>query len=105
MAIGQVRVIRPRPGHRQEILNTLTRTKRIHERCGSKVRLFEPATGPNVGAFLQVVETADWKAYGEYRAKVEADPEFRAVMTEIQNSRDPLADIVSAEVIAEVPLG
>jgi hypothetical protein len=104
MAIAQVRVIRPRPARRQDLLNTLTRTKRLHERCGGKVRLFEPATGPNVGAVLQVIETSDWKAYGDYRTKIQADPDFRAVMAEIQSNRDPVADIVSAEVIEEVSL-
>ncbi len=104
MAIAQVRVIRPRPGRRPDLLNTLARGKRIHERCGGSVRIFESATGPNVGAFLHVVETSDWKAYGEYRTKLEADPEYRALMAEIQNNRDPAAEIVSAEVIEEVSL-
>ncbi|SRR6266851_2642404 len=105
MAIGQVRVIRPRPGRRPDLLGTLARGKKMHERCGGTVRIFEPATGPNVGAFLHVVETADWNAYGEYRTKLEADPEYRALMTEVQNSLDPAADIISAEVIEEVSLG
>jgi hypothetical protein len=69
------------------------------------VRVYEPATGPNTGALLHIVETPNWKAYGEYRTKIEADPEFRAFMTEIRNSRDPIADIVSSEVVEEVPLG
>ncbi len=105
MAIGQVRVIRPRPGRRQDAINTATRAKRIHERCGGRVRIFEPTTGPNVGTYLQVVETADWRAYGEYRTKLQADPEYKALMAEIQNNRDPVAEIISAEVLEEVPLG
>ncbi len=105
MAVAQVRVIRPRAGHRQDVLNIGARAKRIHERCGGRVRMFEPATGPNVGAFLNVVETSDWKAYGEYRTKLGADPEYRALMAEVQSNRDPVADIVSAEVIEEVSLG
>jgi hypothetical protein len=48
MPIGQVRVIRPRPGRRQDTVNLATRAKRIHERCGGRVRIFEPITGPNV---------------------------------------------------------
>jgi hypothetical protein len=105
MPIGQVRVIRPRPGRRQDTFNLAARAKRIHERCGGKVRIFEPITGPNVGTLLQVVETSDWKAYAEYRTKLETDPEYRALLTEIQNNRDPSADIISAEVLEEVSLG
>jgi len=105
MAVAQVRVIRPTSGRRQDLLKTLGRGKRIHERCGGSLRIFEPTTGPNVGAFLHVVETANWKAYGEYRAKLGDDPEYRALMAEIQNSRDPAASVVSVEVIEEVSVG
>jgi hypothetical protein len=45
------------------------------------------------------------KAYGEYRTMIEAAPEFRAVMTEIHTSRDPLADLASSELLEEVSLG
>ncbi len=38
---------------------------------GGRVRVFEPTTGPSVGACLHIVETSDWKAFGEYRTKLE----------------------------------
>lgn len=105
MAIVHVRVVRPRTAKLAELMSAFTRTKKFHERNGATVRLLEPSTGPNVGALIHIVETPNWKAYGEYRTRIEADPEFRAVMTEIRTSRDPLADIVSSELLEEVSLG
>lgn len=105
MAVAHVRVIRPRAGKLQELMNAFARTKKFHERNGATVRVYEASTGPNTGALLHIVETPNWKAYGEYRTKIEADPEFRAAMTEIRNNRDPLADIVSSEVVEEISIG
>ena len=87
------------------MLARLTSVKKIHQRCGGSVRLYEPATGSNLGAFVQVIETADWKAFGEYRSKLAADTEFKALMAEIQNNKEPMAELVSVEVVEEIPLG
>jgi hypothetical protein len=57
MAISMIRIIRPRPGQREGLLSRFSRSKRMHERCGATVRLVAAQTGPNVGAFIHVIET------------------------------------------------
>ncbi len=52
-----------------------------------------------------MVETADWEAFGEYSAKLEADPEWKAFLAELNSARDPNADMVRTQISVEVPVG
>jgi len=45
--------------------------KKIRERLGAKERLFRTPTG----TLIVVIETAGWKQFGEFAAKLEADRE------------------------------
>ena len=102
--ILQVFVYRPRPGKLQSFMKNVARGSKIVNRDGGKVRQWNTATGGEPGTIAIGIETANYKAFGEYSAKLEADPEWRAFWAELESDREPAADLVSSALYEEQPL-
>lgn len=102
--ILQVFVYRPRPGKLQSFMKNVARGSKIVNRDGGKVRQWNTATGGEPGTIAIGIETANYKAFGEYSAKLEADPEWRAFLAELEGDREPAADLVSSALYEEQPL-
>jgi hypothetical protein len=102
--ILQVFVYRPRPGKLQSFMKNVARGSKIVNRDGGKVRQWNTATGGEPGTIAIGIETANYKAFGEYSAKLEADPEWRAFLAELESDREPAADLVSSALYEEQPL-
>lgn len=105
MAVAQIYVLRPRPGRLQEFMRDVNRFEKIVRRDGGKLRVWNTAAGGEPNTVGLVVETADWEAFGEYSAKLEADPEWKAFLAELNSARDPNADMVRTQISVEVPVG
>jgi hypothetical protein len=105
MAVAQIFVLRPRPGRLQDFMKHVARVDRIVSRNGGKMRVWNTESGGEPGTVGVVVETTDWRAFGEYNAKMEADPEWRAFLSEISSQRDPAADMVRTQISVELPVG
>ena len=103
--ILQVFVYRPRPGQLPRFMKDVARGTKIVNRDGGKLRLWNTATGGEPGTIVLGVETANYKTFGEYAAKLEADPEWRAFLAELQGERKPAADLVSSAMYVEQPVG
>ena len=101
----QVFVYRPRPGQLSHFMKNVAKGSKIVHRDGGKVRQWNTATGGEPGTIVIGIETANYKTYGEYAAKLEADPEWRAFLAEIEGDREPAADLVSSAMYVEQPVG
>jgi hypothetical protein len=99
--ILQVFTYRPRPGQFSNFMKNVAKGSKIVHRDGGKVRLWTTATGGEPGTVVLGIESANYKSYGEYAAKLEADPEWRAFMAELQGEREPAADLVSTAMYVE----
>ena len=62
------------------------------------------ANGGEPGTIVVGIENANYKSYGEYAEKLEADPEWRAFLAEIEGAREPAADLVSSAMYVEQPV-
>jgi NIPSNAP protein len=102
-AVVSIRVWQPHSGRLQDFTARVARAKRIHERLRGKVRVFNSHFGGVPLSVCYIIEHPDWKAFGEFRATVEADAEWLALVAE--NTRDPTADLISSQVLVEVPVG
>jgi len=103
--ILQTFVYRARPGQLSRFMKDVDRAGKIVSRDGGKVRHWNTATGGEPGTIVIGVETANYKAFGEYAAKLEADPEWRAFLAEIAGEREPTADLISTAMYVEQPVG
>ena len=104
-AVASVAVWRPRPGRLQDFIAVVVRAKKIHERLRGRVRVWNSQFGGEPASVGYVIETADWKAFGEFAAKLEADSEWLALVAEWTSMRDPIADLVRNQVSVELPVG
>lgn len=92
---------RTRPGQLSSFMKNVAKGSKIIHRDGGKVRLWNTANGGEPGTIVIGVETANYKTFGEYAAKLEADPEWRAFLVELESAREPAADLVSSAMYVE----
>jgi hypothetical protein len=104
-AVAIVATWRIRPGRLQDFMAAVARATKIHTRLKGKVRVWNAQFGAEPGTVAYVVEFPDWKAFGEYGAKLEADPEWLALVAEFTADRDPTADLVHQGIGTEAPVG
>lgn len=105
MAILATTVWRVRPGRTQDFLANVGTAKKIAERLGGRVRVVNQAVGTNAPAFIFIIESADWKAYGELQSKMQSDSEWQGFFQKaIATNRDPSADLIATGLSSDVPL-
>jgi|SRR5208282_2061776 len=100
-AVTQITVFSLTPGRVDEFLKRASRVKKIRERAGAKVRYYRTVAGA-LPAIAAVAETGGWKAYGEYMAKLEGDPEWQKLMAEVRADREPIATIAELRMSEEI---
>lgn len=106
MAIAEVFTYSPRPGGIEQFLGLAKRADKILRALGATTRtLSSVAGGPAANAFMYVVETPNWKAYGELSAKLDSDHDWRKFLADMNSNEKPAVDLVSSAVYAEIPLG
>jgi len=98
----QVFTFRPRSGQLARFMKSVAKGSKIISRDGGKVRLWNTANGGEPGTVLLGIENSNYKTYGEYAEKLEADPEWRAFLAEVE--REPDADMVSSAMYVEQPV-
>jgi hypothetical protein len=101
--LSQVVFIRPRPGRQAAFISDVARAKKIITRCGAKMRVWNQTVGADAGATALVIETADWKGYGEYNARLQDDREWQAFLSEINSAKEPNAEIFRTLLHVEIP--
>jgi hypothetical protein len=106
MAVLATSLWRVRPGKTQEFLANAASAKKILERLGGRGRLVNQAVGTNAPAMIFIVESLDWKAYGDLQAKMQTDTEWQAFLAQaISNNANPAADLIGTGLSTDVPLG
>lgn len=105
MAIAEVFTYSPRPGGIEQFLGLAKRADKILRALGATTRTMTSVAGPAANAFMYVVETPNWKAYGELSAKLDTDPDWRQFLADVTSNDKPAVDLVSSAVYAEIPLG
>ena len=105
MAIAEVFTYSPRPGGIEQFLGLAKRADKILRALGATTRTMTNVAGGPPNAFLYIVETPNWKAHGELGAKLDADPDWRKFLTDVNSNEKPSVDLVSSAVYAEIPLG
>jgi len=98
-AVAQVATWRPRDGHLSEFLANVATAKKIHERLGAKVRIWQSTFGGQPMSLGYVIEHAGWEAFGKFGAKLEADAEWKNFWSKA--SANPTAELLQNSVVVE----
>jgi hypothetical protein len=100
-AIAQVATWRPREGHLQEFMANVATAKKIQERLGAKVRVWQSLFGGQSMSVGYVIEHSGWEAFGKFGAKLEADPEWQNFWAKA--IANPTAELLQNSVLTEAP--
>jgi hypothetical protein len=100
-AVTMVSVWRPRDGGLQDFATNCAKAKKIQERLGGKVRVFQSNFGGEPLSFVYTIEVGSWKAFGEFGEKLQSDPEWQKFWAEAQAK--PSADLLRNSVLSEAP--
>jgi hypothetical protein len=99
--IATVSTWRPRDGKLQDFVARVATAKKIHERLGAKVRVWQTAFGGQPLTVGYVIEHAGWEAFGKFGQKLEADSEWQQFWTDALSH--PAADLLQNSVVTEIP--
>lgn len=99
--IAQVATWRARDGKVQDFLGKVATAKKIHERLGAKVRVFQTVIGGQPLSAVYVIEHASWAEYGKFGEKLEKDTEWQSFWQEALAR--PTADLLQNGLLAEAP--
>ena len=102
MKVASIHTWKIRPGRYGDFLGTLAEGQKIIERLGGSVRTWVPLIGGQEPSQLSIViEHSDIEVYGAFTKKLQAEPEYLALVARLQEDRDPAADYVSSALISE----
>jgi hypothetical protein len=92
------------PWQDEGFLANAASAKKILERLGGRGRLVNQAIGTNAPAMVFIVESPDWKAYGDLQARMQTDKEWQAFFAQaISNNANPAADLIGTGLSTDVP--
>ena len=100
-AVAMVSIWRPRDGQLQNFATNVARAKRIQERLGGRVRVWQSNFGGQPLSFVYTIEVGSWRAFGEFGEKIQSDPEWQKFWAEAL--ANPSADLLQNGVISEAP--
>jgi hypothetical protein len=106
MAIVPAFTWKVNPGRRREFRGEIASAKTIIERLGARVRVLDRQMGYNAPCILFIMESSDWKAFGELHAKMQTDPELLAFWSKahVDNPNRP-AEVADITLAIDLPMG
>ncbi len=101
MALAQVGTWRPRPGRYQDFIQICNQARKINERLGAQVRIWQSQLGSSAGTVVYVIQHADGAAYGQFIDKLNGDGEWQQLVASFQ--KDPPAEQEQSNLLQELP--
>jgi hypothetical protein len=101
VAVATVATFQVLPGKNQQFQANVAEGKKLHERLGGRVRVWQATiAGENSNSVLYVIEHDDLAAFANFTQKAAADSEVQAFTAKIQ--ANPSATWVSSSLVTEV---
>ncbi|HTF32096.1 MAG TPA: hypothetical protein VK714_00155 [Myxococcota bacterium] len=98
-AVATVATWRPRDGKINEFVAKVATAKKIHERLGGKVRVWQTAIGGQPMTFGYVIEHASWAEFAKFSEKMEKDTEWQSFWADA--SAHVTADLIQNSLVTE----
>lgn len=103
VAVAQVAQFRIVQGKNQEFNANVATAKKIHERHGARVRVWQGVfAGENTGLVSYVIEHNDLAAYASFAQKLAADSEWLEFAAKTLQSGNPTGTFLSAVLANEI---
>ena len=102
MAVATVHTWRIHPGRLQDVLGNVSEARKVHERLGGRVRVWEAAIGGEPGSLTYVIEHDSMTAYGTFTDKLLTDTGWQSFLQRILGGGDPGAELLSSSLFTEL---
>ncbi len=103
MAVVSVHTFRVKAGRLQEFLTLCAEARKIHERMGGRVRIWQPAFGGEAATIGYTIEHDDMTAYGTFTDKLQSESDWQALIQRMGTNTDPSVEPVSSALYQESP--
>jgi NIPSNAP len=100
MTVASVATWRPRDGKLAEFMANVSQAKKIHERLGGSVRIWQTMFGAEMMTLGYVIEFKDMAAFAAFNAKLDGDSEWQEFW--IGALAQPSADFLANSLVVEV---
>jgi len=102
MAIVVATQVRVNPGKRKEALERLSDVKKMFQRGGASVRVFEATVaGANTGVLTVVAESSDLAQYASVLQKLQGDSDWQKFQEQAQSADAP-STVVGRSILTEL---
>ena len=91
----------PKDGRIQDFVAQVATAKKIHERLGAQVRVWQTAFGGRPMSIGYVIQHESWEAFGHFGQKMSEDSEWQQFWANAL--LDPTAELIENSVLQPVP--
>jgi hypothetical protein len=102
MTIVATAVWQPERGRQPALGAAVATARRIHERLGGRVAVWEPIVGGRPESVTYTVEFDDMAGWGRFADRLAADPEWTAFWAATTSGPHPVLAVVDTMLVAEV---
>jgi hypothetical protein len=101
-AMLMVSAWRPSPGKLSALMEAFHQAKKVHERLGGQVQMWQTQVGGEPQALLYGVRFENGKEYGTFIDKLEADAEWQRLMSGWTGADPPMAALVRNSTLSQI---
>jgi len=101
MALAQIGIWRPAPGRYEDFIKVSNQARKICQRLGAQVRIWQVEVGSNAGTVTVAIQHADGAAYGQFVDKINGDGEWQQLVASFL--KNPPAETVQSSLLRELP--
>ena len=102
MTIVSMNVWQPGPGRTADFAAGIGAAKKIHERLGARVSVWNTIVGGTPNTIAYTTEFDDMTSYGAFVDRLQADEEWQAFWGVATSEATPMATLVSSVLVSEV---
>jgi hypothetical protein len=102
MTIVSMNVWQPGPGRAADFAAGVSAAKKIHERLGARVTVWQTVVGGTPNTVAYTTEFDDMTAFGTFADKLATDEEWQAFWAAATSSTDAIATLVDTVLVSEV---
>lgn len=92
----------PSPGRRDEFDAAVAVAKKIHERVGARVAVWNTTVGGVANSVAYTTEFEDMTSFGTFSDKLQSDEEWQAFWAAATSSTDAIATLLDTVLMSEV---
>lgn len=102
MTIVSMNMWQPSPGRMAEFTAAVSVAKKIHERLGARVAVWQTSVGGRAGSVAYTTEFDNMTAFGAFADKLQTDEEWQAFWSAATSNTEAIATLLDTVLVSEI---